>query len=361
MPLRRLITVVGARPQFVKAAMVSRALASAGISERLIHSGQHYDPGMSQVFFEELDVPRPDYYLEVGSGSHAAQTGRIMERLEEILRPLRSDLVVQVYGDTNTTLAAALVAAKLGHPIVHVEAGLRSFNRSMPEEINRLVTDRLSTLLCCPTENAVRHLAAEGMTEGVHLTGDVMYDATRHFAGRADERVDLSRLTDHGPGEYVVATVHRAENTDHPEVLKRIFAGLARLHVPVVMPLHPRTRARLADHAAPANVTLCEPLGYLAMLKLMSHARAVFTDSGGLQKEAFWLNVPCVTLRAETEWTETLEGGWNQLVGSDPDAIATAYSRIADAGKSLRHAFFAAPKESASRAVARLVGDLLAA
>ncbi|MEZ4699536.1 MAG: UDP-N-acetylglucosamine 2-epimerase (non-hydrolyzing) [Rhodothermales bacterium] len=359
MPHRRLVTVVGARPQFVKAAMVSRALARAGIAERVIHSGQHYDAAMSQVFFEELDVPRPDYDLGVGSGSHAAQTGRIMERLEEVLRSFRGPLAIQVYGDTNTTLAGAIVAAKLGHPIVHVEAGLRSFNRAMPEEINRIVTDRLSTLLCCPTENAVRHLASEGMVEGVHLTGDVMYDATRHFAARADERVDLERLIPFAPGEYVVATVHRAENTDDAPTLKRIFAGLGRLGVPVVMPLHPRTRARLGDFVPPETVLMIDPLGYLAMLKLLSHAQAVFTDSGGLQKEAFWLQVPCVTLRRETEWTETLAGGWNQLVGSDPAAIREAYQGITDAGKAPRHAFFAGPTESASNAVARHIGDLL--
>jgi UDP-GlcNAc3NAcA epimerase len=358
--MRRLVTVIGTRPQFVKAAMVSRALAGASVPERIIHSGQHYDPGMSQVFFDELGIPRPDVHLDVGSGSHAAQTGRIMERLEPVLHATRVPIALQVYGDTNTTLAAALTASKLGVPLIHVEAGLRSFNRAMPEEVNRIVTDRLSALLCCPTQTAVENLAAEGIVDGVYLSGDVMFDATRHFAGRADERVRLSTLIPFAPAEYAVATVHRAENTDSPAVLRRLLDGLSRLGLPVVFPLHPRTRARLAGVAAPPSVHFLEPLGYLAMLKLVSHARAVLTDSGGLQKEAFWLNVPCITLRSETEWVETLEGGWNRLAGTEPDAIAAAFARIGEARAGRRHAFAGGHVESPSAAVARLIDGVLA-
>ncbi len=319
-----IVTVVGARPQFVKAAPLRRALMDAGIRETLVHTGQHYDPEMSAVFFEELGLPDPDANLGTGSGTHAVQTGETMMRLEALLMqgPLPDWLMV--YGDTNGTLAGALVAAKLGIPLVHVEAGLRSFNRRMPEEINRVVTDRLAAVLCCPTETSVRNLAAEGIVEGVHLTGDVMLDATRFFAEAAGRRAPLSSVTTHSSGAYYAATVHRAGNTDDPERLAGIFEGLGRLDVPVVVPLHPRTRDRLAGIAVPENVEVIEPLSYLRMLTLVRSARAVLTDSGGLQKEAVWLGVPCITLREETEWVETLEGGWNRLAGADPARIAEA-------------------------------------
>ncbi len=319
-----IVTVVGARPQFVKAAPLRRALMDAGIRETLVHTGQHYDPEMSAVFFEELGLPDPDANLGVGSGTHAAQTGETMMRLESLLlqTPLPDGLLA--YGDTNSTLAGALVAAKLGVPLIHVEAGLRSFDRRMPEEINRVVIDRLSSVLCCPTESAVRNLAAEGVVEGVHLTGDVMLDATRFFAEAAERRAPLSSVTPHAPGAYYVATVHRAGNTDDPERLAGIFDGLGRLDAPVVVPLHPRTRARLEGICAPEHVETRAPLSYLRMLTLVRHARAVLTDSGGLQKESLWLGVPCITLREETEWMETLEGGWNRLAGADPARIAEA-------------------------------------
>ena len=319
-----IVTVVGARPQFVKAAPLRRALMDAGIRETLVHTGQHYDPEMSAVFFEELGLPDPDANLGTGSGTHAVQTGETMMRLEALLMqgPLPDWLMV--YGDTNGTLAGALVAAKLGIPLVHVEAGLRSFNRRMPEEINRVVTDRLAAVLCCPTETSVRNLTAEGIVEGVHLTGDVMLDATRFFAEAAGRRAPLSSVTTHGPGAYYVATVHRAGNTDDSERLAGIFEGLGRLDAPVVVPLHPRTQARLSGIAVPGNVEMIDPLSYLRMLTLVRSARAVLTDSGGLQKEAVWLGVPCITLREETEWVETLEGGWNRLAGADPARIAEA-------------------------------------
>jgi UDP-GlcNAc3NAcA epimerase len=325
----RVCSIVGARPQFIKAAIVSRALAQAGIEEILIHTGQHYDVQLDRIFFEELGLPAPHVHLGVGSGTHAVQTGQMMIRLEAALLALqpKPDWVL-VYGDTNSTLAGALVAAKLKLPLAHVEAGLRSFNRFMPEEINRVVTDHLSQLLFAPTPTAVENLRREGITQGVYLTGDVMAEAVRCYAEIARRRVPLESLTTHAPGAYYVATVHRAENTDDPSRLQGIFEGLGQLALPVILPLHPRTRARLDGTIwIPANVELREPVGYLAMLTLVQHARAVLTDSGGLQKEAIWLGIPCITLREETEWVETLEGGWNQLVGADPDRIAAAATR----------------------------------
>lgn len=320
-----IVSIVGARPQFVKAAVVSRTLRGEGVSEVLVHTGQHYDPEMSQVFFDELGIPSPDHHLGVGSGSHAAQTAAMLTGLEEVLADRRPDAVL-VYGDTNSTLAGALVAAKLHLPLAHVEAGLRSFNRAMPEEINRIVTDRLSDWLFCPTETAVRNLHREGLDRGVTMTGDVMLEATRRFAERAAERAPLAGLTGHGPGAYYVATVHRAENADDPARLRGILEGLARLEAPVLLPLHPRTRGRLAGIEVPPRIEIRPPAGYLSMLTLVSHARGVLTDSGGLQKEALWLSVPCVTLREETEWTETLGNGWNRLAGADPDRIVRAAS-----------------------------------
>lgn len=317
----RVVTVVGARPQFVKAAVVSHALRKAGIEEVLIHTGQHYDDEMSRVFFDELGIPEPQVNLEVGSGTHALQTGETMIRLESELLRMDSPDWVLVYGDTNATIAGALVAAKLHLPIAHVEAGLRSFNRRMPEEINRVVTDHLADLCFCPTPTAVNNLRTEGIIEGVHLTGDVMFDATRAFAERATERVSLASLVAHAPGAYMVATIHRAENTDDPARLAGIFEGLGRVGLPVVLPLHPRTRARLEVVRVPENVEITPPLGYLAMLRIVRSAKCVLTDSGGLQKEALWLGVPCVTLRDETEWVETLEGGWNRLAGANPSRI----------------------------------------
>lgn len=324
------VTVVGARPQFVKAAVVSRALRAAGVRETLVHTGQHYDAGMSQVFFDELGIPAPEVNLGVGSGTHAAQTGAILTALEDVLTGGARPDAVLVYGDTNSTLAAALVAAKLTIPLAHVEAGLRSFNRRMPEELNRIVTDRLARWLFCPTATAARHLAAEGIEAGVVLTGDVMYEATRHFAERAAARAPLEALTPHAAGAYCLATVHRAENTDDPARLQALFDGFGRLGEPVVLPLHPRTRARLDGVAVPENVEVRAPVGYLAMLTLVRHARRVLTDSGGLQKEAVWLETPCVTLRDETEWVETLAGGWNRVVGADAARIAAAARRAPD-------------------------------
>lgn len=316
------LSVVGARPQFVKAAVVSRAIRDAGIREVLVHTGQHYDARMSAVFFDELGIPHPDVNLSVGSGSHAVQTGQMMTGLEDLLTSGRMPDWVLVYGDTNSTVAAALVAAKLGIRLAHVEAGLRSFNRRMPEEINRVVTDRLSDLLLCPTPTAVEHLRREGIAARICLSGDVMLDATRHFAERAASRVALGDVTDLKAGDYHVSTIHRAENTDDPRRLGAILDGLGRLRKPVILPAHPRVKSLLAR--VPDNVHVREPATYLELLTLVQSADRVFTDSGGLQKEAVWLGRPCVTLRDETEWVETQARGWNRIVGADADAIAAA-------------------------------------
>ncbi|HEV8633841.1 MAG TPA: UDP-N-acetylglucosamine 2-epimerase (non-hydrolyzing) [Chloroflexota bacterium] len=310
------LSVVGARPQFVKAWAVGRALRRRH-RETLLHTGQHYDDAMSRVFFDELAIPQPDVNLGVGSGPHGQQTGAMLAGIEPEIAARRPDWVL-VYGDTNSTLAGALAAAKLHVPVGHVEAGLRSFNRRMPEELNRVLTDHLSRRLFCPTETAVRNLAGEGITTGVDLVGDVMYDAT----AAALERAGPAVLDRHGLDgrTYVLATVHRAENTDDPARLEQIVRGLARLDRPVLWPLHPRTRARLGGLRA-GNIIMTEPFGYLDMLSAERSASTIVTDSGGVQKEAYILGVPCVTVRDETEWVETVETGWNRLAGADADRI----------------------------------------
>lgn len=316
----QIFTVLGARPQFIKAAPVSRAIAEAGMSEVIVHTGQHFDALMSDVFFDELDIPKPGYNLEVNSLGHGAMTGRMLEKLEEAMLAEKPDLVL-IYGDTNSTVAGALAAAKLNIPVAHVEAGLRSFNRRMPEEVNRVVADHVSALLFCPTQTAVANLAAEGITRGVHAVGDVMYDTTLAAVKRAEGRSAIIETLGLTPGGYAVATIHRAENTDDPARFARVVAWLeeAARQTPVVMPVHPRTRKLLASRGlVPAGLTLIDPIGYLDMARLLSRATAVFTDSGGLQKEAYFHRVPCVTLRDETEWVETVEAGWNRLwTGAD--------------------------------------------
>jgi UDP-N-acetylglucosamine 2-epimerase (non-hydrolysing)/UDP-GlcNAc3NAcA epimerase len=328
----KLVTIVGARPQFIKAAAFSRIVRQRH-TEVLVHTGQHYDAAMSDVFFDELELPRPDHHLGVGSGPHGAQTGQMLERLEPILQREAPDAVV-IYGDTNSTLAGALAAAKLGIPVAHVEAGLRSFVRDMPEEINRIVADRLATWLFAPTRTAVDNLAREGITRGVSETGDIMYDALLRHTAIAAERSHALRDMALTPGGYVLATVHRAANTDDPARLADIVDALALLHEPVILPLHPRTRAALmgTDIEIEPPVRVVEPVGYLDMLSLEQHARMVLTDSGGVQKEAYLLGVPCVTLREETEWTETLAGGWNVLAGADTERILAAARRPRPAG-----------------------------
>jgi UDP-GlcNAc3NAcA epimerase len=312
----RLLSVVGARPQFIKAAAVSRAIAAhPALVEVMVHTGQHFDPEMSDVFFEELGIPAPAHHLDIHGGGHGEMTGRMLEALERVLAEVRPAAVI-VYGDTNSTLAGALAAAKLHVPVAHVEAGLRSFNRRMPEEINRVLADHVSTLLFCPTETAVANLAREGITEGVFNVGDVMYDATLFAAASARSRSAILDRLGLRPKTYAVATLHRAENTDDPAALARAVAYLEAeaARRPVVLPLHPRTRAALARHALSLSaVSIVAPLGYLDMHRLLQDAELVLTDSGGLQKEAYFHRVPCVTLRDETEWVETVEHGWNRL------------------------------------------------
>ena len=343
-------TVVGTRPQFVKASEVSRRLAEAGLTEFMLHTGQHYDHAMSEAFFETLDLRRPDLNLDIGSGTHGRQTALMLTGIEALLmktsphRPPR----VLVYGDCNSTLAGALAAAKLGLPLDHVEAGLRSFRRHMPEEINRVLTDRLSDLLFCPTRLALDNLAAEGLTEGVHMVGDVMCDALerqlaqallhsptgRHLSGQKTDndalRAELGLDGDTPlplPGAYRVATIHRASNTDDPDTLQRLLDCIADPDAPTFLPLHPRTRARIDASSLrlpTAGLVVLPPTGYRATLSLVRFARQLLTDSGGLQKEALMLGTPCITLREETEWVETLESGWNTLTGSDTALIEAA-------------------------------------
>jgi UDP-GlcNAc3NAcA epimerase len=308
-----IVSVVGARPQFVKAAPVSRALRRLGsVDEVLVHTGQHFDPEMSEVFFAELDLAPPERNLGIAGGSHGEMTGRMLRALEQVYEELRPALVL-VYGDTNSTLAGALAAAKLQIPVAHVEAGLRSFNRAMPEEINRIVADHLSAVLFSPTATAVENLEREGLGDRAVLVGDVMYDAALEAKARAADSDVLERVGVE-PQAYAVATVHRAENTDDPDALARVIAYLAGHELPVVLPLHPRTRAAAErDGLDLGGIRCVAPLGYLDMTRLVQGAAVVLTDSGGLQKEAYFHRVPCVTLRSETEWVETVAAGWNRL------------------------------------------------
>jgi len=325
-----ILTVIGARPQFIKAAAVSRAMAEDGrIREVIVHTGQHFDQNMSEIFFQQLQIPEPDYNLGVHSLTHGAMTGRMLERIEHLILQEKPDMVL-VYGDTDSTLAGALAAAKLHVPLAHVEAGLRSFNKRMPEEINRVLTDHVSDLLFCPTETAVTNLEREGITAGVHQVGDVMYDSVLFHSRQAEGASDILAALDLAPGGYFLATVHRAENTNDPDRLAAILDGLNRLDQPVVLPLHPRTRNSLAGHSldAYANIRPVPPVAYLDMLQLERHAGLILTDSGGVQKEAYWFNVPCVTLRKETEWVETVAAGWNLLVGADSGKMVAGARQV---------------------------------
>lgn len=329
----KILTVIGARPQFIKASAVSRAIRQANergasVCEVIVHTGQHFDANMSQVFFDELSIPVPDYHLNIDSLSHGAMTGRMLEAVESVLLDEKPDMVL-VYGDTNSTLAGALAAAKLHIPVAHVEAGLRSFNKRMPEEVNRILTDHVSNLLFCPTQTAVDNLRREGIEGGVHLVGDVMFDVTLHYRELACEGHTLKKwgLVDKN---YALCTVHRAENTDDPARLAGILAALREIamEVPVVLPLHPRTRSVIKNSGgadALLGLTVVPPVSYLEMLRLEMSARVILTDSGGVQKEAFFHRVPCVTLRDETEWVETVEMGWNVLAGAERDAIVCAW------------------------------------
>jgi UDP-GlcNAc3NAcA epimerase len=317
-----ILTVIGTRPQFIKAAAVSRILNTrSDLREIIVHTGQHYDDNMSRQFFEELDIPAPAYSLDIHGGAHGEMTGRMLQAIELIIGEVRPNLVL-VYGDTNSTVAGALAAAKMHVPVAHVEAGLRSFDRGMPEEVNRIVTDHISNLLFCPTQVAVANLRREGIVGGVYHVGDVMYDMSLRTAALAKQKSKILERLALQPHSYAVATVHRAESTDQPDKLARIFMWLAERAAerPVVMPLHPRTR--LAIERAAINhgaVRMIDPLGYLDMTGLVQNATAVYTDSGGLQKEAYFHRVPCITLRTTTEWVETVEAGWNRLWTAPPN------------------------------------------
>lgn len=348
----KIVTIVGARPQFIKAGTVSRTIQKFkknGIREVLVHTGQHYDYLMDKIFFEELELPKPDYHLGVGSGTHGKQTGMMLERIESVLKKEKPELVI-VYGDTNSTLAGALAAAKLNIPIAHIEAGLRSYNRTMPEEINRLITDHLSTFLFCPTAQSLKNLNKEGIKDGrstiVKQVGDVMYDSILYYSKLAERKStilnDLNLCLSNPNSElrtqnYYLSTLHRAENTDHPERLRSILFALNKIakDTPVIFPLHPRTRKMMEAFnlfSKRGRIKFIEPLSYLNMLKLEKNARAILTDSGGIQKEAYWLKVPCFTLRDETEWVETVKSGWNVLVGTKSEKIIREIMKFEERG-----------------------------
>lgn len=326
--MKKILTIIGARPQFIKASVVSKALQQAeGLSEVLVHTGQHFDANMSDIFFNQLGIPRPDYQLDINGGSHGDMTGRMLIEIEKVLLKEKPDCVL-VYGDTNSTLAGALAAAKLHIPVAHIEAGLRSFNMQMPEEINRILTDQISSILFCPTQAAINNLNNEGFTNKpvqVLNVGDVMQDSALFFADRATKPIGMS--LEEG---FVLATLHRAENTDNPERLASIVAALNQVHAeiaPVILPLHPRTRGLLHKHGLKLDVKLIDPVGYLEMIWLLQRASLVLTDSGGVQKEAFFFGKPCVTMRDQTEWIELVEQGANELVGADTDKILAAVKR----------------------------------
>ncbi len=334
----KIITIVGARPQFIKAAAVSRAIreynkihGSDKIHEVIVHTGQHYDGNMSQVFFDELDIPKPDYNLEIGGGTHGAMTGRMLEHIEHVLLAEQPDWVL-IYGDTNSTLAGALAASKLHIRVAHVEAGLRSFNMKMPEEVNRILADRVSTILFCPTETAVKNLKNEGMKQGVLNVGDVMYDASLFYRNMAKEKSSIMEGLSLKPKEYVLATCHRAENTDDPTRMYGIVQALATIaeQVRVIFPLHPRTSKLLKEQGLfeqLGKTEVLEPISFLDMVRLEESARTIVTDSGGVQKEAYFFGVPCITMRDETEWIETVDAGWNQLVGASTQRILAGLSQ----------------------------------
>lgn len=315
----KVVSIIGARPQFIKAAVVSKELIKKPeIEDVLVHTGQHYDENMSKVFFDELEIPKPIYNLEVGSGTHAKQTGEMLIKIEEVLLSEKPDWVL-VYGDTNSTIAGALAATKLHIKIAHVEAGLRSFNRFMPEEINRITTDRISDLLLVPSQNAMQLLKNEGLSDSSKFVGDVMFDSILFYQNMAEEKYSLSELV--AVKEFHLATVHRAENTDDKERLQNIFSAFSELNFPVILPLHPRTKTKLKEIKYSNNVKIIDPVSYLEIILLLKNSKKVFTDSGGLQKEAYFLKKPCITLRDETEWIETLNGNWNFIVGTSKEKI----------------------------------------
>lgn len=326
----KILSIVGARPQFIKCAPLSRKLRQSH-EEILLHTGQHYDASMSDIFFKELDIPEPDYNLGIGSASHGEQTGKMLTEIEKVILTEKPNIVL-VYGDTNSTIAGSLAASKLHIPVAHVEAGLRSFDKSMPEEINRILTDHTSQLLFCPTETAVRNLRNEGLTQGVYKVGDVMVDALHYNIEIAEERSQILKNMGLSAKSYMVATVHRASNTDSIENLSSIVNAFCNVDANIVLPIHPRTEKCLRQYGLwdqlCQGVKIISPVGYLDMLKLMSNSKKILTDSGGVQKEAYMLGVPCITLRENTEWVETVEDGWNILVGTDYEKIIDAINEF---------------------------------
>jgi UDP-N-acetylglucosamine 2-epimerase len=338
----KIISIIGARPQFIKASVVSEELRK-NFTELIIHTGQHYDYEMSKLFFEQLDIPEPDYHLDVGSGTHGYQTGEMLKRIEEIFIAEKPDLVL-TYGDTNSTLAGALAASKMHVKTGHIEAGLRSFDKSMPEEINRIITDHCSDLLFCPTKTAVNNLKREGITSGVYLTGDVMVDCLFKYSEVAEEKTTILEDLGIDRKKYLVVTVHRASNTDNRANLEQIVDALSEISEPIIFPIHPRTRKslrvfglydKLINHR---NIKVIQPVGYLEFLRLMKNARKIITDSGGIQKEAYILKVPCITLRENTEWVETVQDGWNVLVGAKKETIVNVCS-VEESNKSNNNHF----------------------
>ncbi len=329
--MKKIITIIGARPQFIKAAPVSKALKTTeSVEEVIIHTGQHFDDNMSRIFFDQMQIPRPDYNLEVHSLPHGAMTGRMLEAIEKVLMDEKPDHVM-IYGDTNSTLAGALAASKLHIPVAHVEAGLRSFNMRMPEEINRILTDRISSLLFCPTQTAKENLVQEGFDDfncQIMVTGDVMYDAALMFSEKAVPPDDIDL-----PGEFLLTTIHRQENTDDPARISSIIEALNQLSAatPVVFPVHPRTKKLLQNTKLPAlskNIILMPPAGYLQVLYLLKNCQMVITDSGGMQKEGYFFEKPCITLREETEWTELVEAGYNKICGNNQTLIMNAFNHF---------------------------------
>jgi UDP-GlcNAc3NAcA epimerase len=356
----KVVTILGARPQFIKAATVSRAFSKIGIPEVLVHTGQHFDHNMSQVFFDEMEIPKPDYHLEIHGGTHGAMTGRMLEKIEEILIQENPDYAL-VYGDTNSTLAGALAAVKLHIPVAHVEAGLRSFEMKMPEEINRILTDRVSSILFCPTSTAVQNLSNEGFENfdsKIILSGDVMFDAVLHYRPQIQYKSTILQKLSLTPEKFVLATLHRAENTNDVSRLKEICQALNNIHqqIPVVLPLHPRTKAYLREHQILLEAIVIEPVGYFDMLALLSGCKLVLTDSGGLQKEAYFFQKFCITLRDQTEWVELVQAGVNSLTGADEDRILSTFT------KAMNQAVPSIPglygTGEASQAIARYFSDL---
>jgi len=326
----KITTVIGARPQFIKAATVSRELKKAGITEVIIHTGQHFDANMSEVFFTEMDIPKPDYHLEINNLGHGAMTGRMLEKIEEVLLKEKPDSVL-VYGDTNSTLAGSLAASKLNIPVAHVEAGLRSFDMNMPEEVNRILTDRISRWLFCPTQVAFDNLYKEGFKNfncKVEQPGDVMYDAVLFYKQKAKENSTIIKKKKIA-NDFILATIHRAENTNDPERLISICKALNEIQksVEVVLPLHPRTKAFLKTLKIKLDVKVIDPVGYFDMLSLLENCKLVLTDSGGLQKEAYFFNKFCITLRDQTEWTELVEVGANELAGANTEKILSLFRK----------------------------------